>query len=89
MPDHVHLLLTPNTKTLSRTMNLIKGGFSHRLASGFPIWQRGFADHLILDADHFQSRRTYINQNPVRANLAATPKLYPYSSAYRPPTPEK
>ncbi len=69
MPDHVHLLLTPNTKTIAQTMNLIKGGFSRRIGSKFPVWQRGFADHLILDRDHFESRRIYIHQNPVRANL--------------------
>jgi putative transposase len=89
MPDHVHLLLTPNDKTISQVMNLIKGGFSHRLPSNFPIWQRGFADHLILDADHWNSRIAYIHQNPVRANLATAAELYPYSSAYRPPPPEE
>jgi len=64
-------------------MNLIKGGFSRRLAAKFPIWQRGFADHLVLDAAQFKSRRTYIHQNPVRANLVNASELYPYSSAYR------
>jgi putative transposase len=88
MPDHVHLLLTPIDKNISQTMNLIKGGFSRHLASRFPIWQRGFADHLILNRDHFESRRTYIHQNPVRAHLIAAPELYPYSSAYRPVTPK-
>ena len=83
MPDHVHLLLTPQ-KTISHVMNLIKGGFSHRLASSFPVWQRGFADHLVLDQDHFESRRAYIHQNPVRAGLVSAPELYRYSSAYKP-----
>jgi putative transposase len=86
MPDHVHLLLTPNAKTISQTMNLIKGGFSRRIASKFPVWQRGFADHLILDRDHFESRRTYIHQNPVRDNLVTAAELYTYSSAFRPPS---
>ncbi len=86
MPDHAHLLLTPNAKTISQVMNLIKGGFSRRLPSNFPIWQRGFADHLVLNADHFESRRAYIHQNPVRANLTIAPELYPYSSAYSPQT---
>jgi putative transposase len=85
MPDHVHLLLTPTGKTISQTMNLIKGGFSHRLPSKFPIWQRGFADHLVLNADHFLSRRDYIHQNPVRAHLSACAADYPYSSAYQKP----
>ena len=84
MPGHVHLLLTPADKTISQVVNLIKGGFSRRLASNFPIWQRGFADHLILDRAHFESRREYIHQNPVRTRLAATPEAYPYSSAHRP-----
>ena len=81
MPDHAHLLLTPIDKTISQVMNLIKGGFSRRLASNFPIWQRGFADHLVLNRAHFKSRRDYIHQNPVRANLVTVPELYPYSSA--------
>ena len=84
MPDHVHLLLTPNAKTISQIMNLIKGGFSHRLASKSPVWQRGFADHLILDRAHFESRRDYIQQNPVRGHLVTQAELYPYSSACRP-----
>ena len=83
MPDHVHLLLTPQAKTISQVMNLIKGGFSRRIESKRPVWQRGFADHLVLDRQHFESRRDYIHQNPVRANLAASADAYPYSSAYR------
>jgi len=83
MPDHVHLLLTPQQKPVSYVMNLIKGSFSHRAASSFPDWQRGFADHLILDRDHFESRRDYIHQNPVRAGLVTSSELYPYSSAYK------
>jgi putative transposase len=39
MPDHVHLIFTPRDKTLSQVMNLIKGGFSHRLSSSLPVWQ--------------------------------------------------
>jgi putative transposase len=82
MPDHIHLLLT--TADLPAAMKLIKGGFSHRLASNFPTWQRGYTDHLVPNAAHFESRRTYIHQNPVRAHLTPTPALYPHSSAYHP-----
>ena len=64
-------------------MNRIKGGFSRRLPSNLPIRQRGFTDHLILNPDHFHSRRTYIHQNPVRAHLTQTPEQYPYSSAHK------
>jgi putative transposase len=33
MPDHIHLLLTPQGETVERVMGLIKGGSSHRFAS--------------------------------------------------------
>jgi putative transposase len=84
MPDHVHLILTPQAITLERAVGLIKGGFSHRLASKLPVWQRGFADHRIRDAEDLATRRTYLIQNPVRASLATAAELYPYSSAYAP-----
>ena len=80
MPDHIHLLLTPQ-ETLERTIGLIKGGFSHRLASKLPVWQRGFTDHRIRDAEDFEIRRNYIHQNPVSAHLCADSHAYPYSSA--------
>jgi putative transposase len=84
MPDHIHIILTPQgTTTLERAVGLIKGGFSHRLASRFPIWQRGFADHRIRDAEDQTSRRTYPHLDPVRARLVTAAELYPYSSAYR------
>jgi putative transposase len=71
--------------TIERAMGLIKGGFSHRLSSKFPVWQRGFTDHRIRSDDEFQARREYIHQNPVRARMVELPGLYPYSSAYRAP----
>ena len=81
MPDHIHLLVTPEAITLERAIGLIKGGFSRRLASKLPVWQRGFTDHRIRDAEDFEVRRTYIHQNPVRAHLAETAEAYPFSSA--------
>jgi putative transposase len=83
MPDHIHLLLTPQAITIERAMGLIKGGFSHRLASKFPVWQRGFTDHRVRDAEEFQIRRDYIHLNPVRAGIVERCDSYPYSSAYR------
>ena len=84
MPDHIHLLMTPQAITLERTIGFIKGGFSHRLNSKLPVWQRSFTDHRIRDREDFETRRTYIHQNPVRAHLSRTPEAYPFSSAYKP-----
>ncbi len=85
MPDHFHALLTPEGITLERSMQFIKGGFSHRagkeIAPNSEIWQRGFTDHRIRDAADYSHHREYIRQNPVRAKFCATPEEYPYSSA--------
>jgi putative transposase len=83
MPDHVHLLITPLGITVERAVGLIKGGFSHRLGSKMPVWQKGFDDRRCRDAEDFITRKTYIHMNPVRAALVSEPHQFPYSSAYR------
>jgi putative transposase len=83
MPDHVHLLLSPQALALERVMAFIQGGFSHRLGSKLPVWQRGYTDHRVRDGDEFQMRRQYIHDNPVGAKLVELPELYPFSSAHR------
>ena len=81
MPDHLHLIVTPTDITLERTMQLIKGGFSHRLASKLPVWQRGFTDHRIRDAADYNVRCNYLHRNPVEARLCESAEGYPFSSA--------
>jgi putative transposase len=83
MPDHVHLLITPQHLSIERVVGFIKGSFSHQMGSKLPAWQRGFTDHRIRNGDEFQARREYIHQNPVRARMVEVPESYPYSSAYR------
>src|SRR5258705_13240834 len=57
MPEHVHLLITPAPSiTLERALQLIKGGYSHAFGIAFrrgEVWQRGFTDHRIRDAEDF------------------------------------
>jgi putative transposase len=85
MPDHFHLLITPSIP-LERAVQLIKGGFSFRakkeLGSNAEIWQRGFADHRIRDAQDYDKHFHYIHLNPVKKNLCGRPDAYPYSSAF-------
>lgn len=83
MRDHVHLLLTPCGITIERAMALIKGGYSHRLHSSAPVWQRGFTARRMVDREEFLVRLKYIHMNPVRADIVERPELYRYSSAYR------
>ena len=86
MPDHFHLLLTPDFEvSLEKAVQLVKGGFSYRarkeLGSNLEIWQPSFTEHRVHDADDFLHHRAYIHENPVRAGLVRKPEDYPYSSA--------
>lgn len=59
MLNHIHLLITPTGITLERSLQLIKGGFSHRLKSNFPVWQRGFDDRRMRTREEFLSAKDY------------------------------
>jgi len=84
MPDHFHLLLTPNS-SLEKAVQFIKGGFSYRakkeLGSNIEVWQKGFSDHRIRDAEDYQGHVVYIHENPVGKRLCEKAEEYPYSSA--------
>ena len=85
MPDHLHLLLTPET-TLERCLHFIKGGFSHQyhVQGGLlDVWQRGYADHRCRDREDYRKHKQYIEQNPVKAGLAHTAEDYSWSSTSR------
>ncbi len=85
MPDHIHVLLTPLT-SLEKAVQFIKGGFSYRarkeLGSNMEIWQKGFSDHRIRDANDYEIHVSYIRQNPVRRRLCERAEEFPYSSAH-------
>jgi putative transposase len=85
MPDHFHLLITP-LASLERAVQMIKGGFSYRakreFGSNAEIWQRGFADHRIRDAEDFDKHVHYIHLNPVKKHLCSELSEYRYSSAF-------
>jgi putative transposase len=86
MPDHLHVLLTPGPdKALERVVQYIKGGSAHRigkeLSFTLPVWQRGFSDHRIRDAADYEGHLQYMDQNPVKRGLVASPREYPWGSA--------
>src|SRR5207248_432191 len=86
MPNHFHLLITPQEgTTLEKAMQFIKGGFSFRAKKelGFngEIWQTSFHDRRIRDAGEYEGRRKYIHQNPVEAGLVDSAEKWEWSSA--------
>ncbi len=89
MPNHVHILITPIADP-SKLLHSVKG-FSARKANtllgraGEPFWQREAYDHWVRSEDEFNRIHRYIEENPVRAGLAATAEMYRWSSAYAGP----
>jgi putative transposase len=84
MPDHFHALVTPAPDvSLEKAMQFIKGGFSFRLKSKAELWMRSFNESQIMSREKFVNCVRYIEENPVRRGLAATPQAHPFSSASR------
>jgi putative transposase len=82
MPDHFHALITPAPDvSLEKAMQFIKGGFSFRLKSKHDVWMRSFNESQIMTEEKFMSCTRYIEENPVRRGLVATPEDYRFSSA--------
>jgi putative transposase len=84
MPDHFHALITPAPDvSLEKAMQFIKGGFSFRLKSKADVWMRSFNESQIMTKEKFMNCVRYIEENPVRRGLAATPQAHPFSSTAR------
>ena len=85
MPEHFHILIAPSV-TLERAVQFIKGGFSFRvkkeLESNMEIWQSGFSDHRVRDAQDYSNHVGYIYRNPVGRKLVERAEEYPYCSAF-------
>jgi hypothetical protein len=80
------MLTTDQQTSLAKAAQLIKGGYSFEagklLGSRTEIWQPGFGDHRILDANDYQMHRNYIWQNAVKRGLVRTPEEHCYCSAF-------
>lgn len=85
MPNHVHMIAVPETSEgLCRAI-----GEAHRRYTrlvnfregwrGF-LWQGRFAS-FPMDERYLLAAARYVEMNPVRARLAGSPELYPWSSA--------
>ena len=84
MPNHYHLLIELNEKTLSRGMQYLNGvyaqAFNRRHERVGHLYQ-GRAKIIIVDKNSYLLELTrYIALNPVRARLTYTPDQYPWSS---------
>ena len=85
MPNHVHLLATPHVLA-AKWLGPLKGFTAHQanllLGTHGPFWQDESYDHLVRSDTEFERIRAYIEQNPVKAGLAASAEEFAWSSAY-------
>jgi putative transposase len=92
MPDHFHLIISPE-ESLERAMQNIKGGFSVRAKRSFDwrhdIWQPGFSDHRIRDAEDWAHHIAYMQHNPVKNKLCQSSEGYRYLAVNLDPIPQR
>jgi putative transposase len=84
-PNHVPLLATP-AMALPKLTKSLKGITAKRAnamlaLTGRPFWQEESYDHWVRDEREMERIAAYIENNPVRAGLAARPEDYAWSSA--------
>ena len=87
MPNHVHLLCTPlSGHSLAEIMHSIKSFTSSEankmLERSGRFWQKEYFDRYIRNARQFDRTVTYIENNPVRANLCDKAEDWVFGSAY-------
>jgi putative transposase len=89
MPNHAHVLLTPDPKyLLADIMHSIKS-YTANIANKLlgregRFWSPEYFDRFIRDRGHFAAVRKYIVNNPVKAGLSRSAGEWRWSSAYRP-----
>ena len=72
--------------TIERAVQFVKGGFSfhagRELGMRSPLWQKGFSEVRISDAEAFRQARNYIRNNPVARYLVTDAADFRWSSAH-------
>jgi REP element-mobilizing transposase RayT len=85
MPNHVHLLMTPlvDVSKVTQSLKRFTAREGNRILGliGQPFWQDESYDRLVRNKAEFQRIADYIEMNPVKAGLAATPEEFLWSSA--------
>ncbi len=85
MPNHVHLLFLVMDVPMSQLVDAWKGFTAKKanriLSRRGQFWQEGYWDTYMRDAAHEAKSRRYIENNPTKARLAASPPEWRWGSA--------
>jgi putative transposase len=83
MPDHLHLFCSPATPDPESLKNWCSF-WKARVASNWPypfegkLWLKGYWDRQLRSGDSYADKWDYVRNNPVRADLVASPDQWPY-----------
>lgn len=85
MPDHIHILLSPNEDIgVVEFVRLFKGRVATALRqqnrTGY-LWQRSFHDRAVRKEGNLAEVIQYILYNPVRAGIVEEWHAYPFSGS--------
>ena len=85
MPDHVHLLASPSTEQglaqmMQRVGRYYVPWYNAKYSRSGSLFQGRFKTSLIDAQRYFMVCSRYIESNPVRSQLVADPRDYPWSS---------
>lgn len=81
MPDHVHLFCSPKSRDAEPIMRWVaywKRLTSIALPELKPLWQRDGWDTQLRRPEHYAEKWIYVQLNPVRKGLAASPADWSY-----------
>ena len=82
MPDHIHILI--EDLDIVEYVRLFKGTMTPLARKKDPtrqLWQRSFYDHAVRQEESVYNIALYIWENPVRARIVDSPKLYTWSGS--------
>jgi len=88
LPDHLHLLISPQVSDYSKIIFSFKKGLSMefkrlgRIERGEKMWQDRFWEETVKDDDHFERCVSYILHNPIKHGLVETPVDWKHSSIH-------
>jgi len=85
MPDHVHAVVTPRTKTLAEIVRSWKSFSAHQInkvrGRKGRVWQVESFSHIVRNNADFERFVEYVERNPVEAGLCDASGSWPFSSA--------
>jgi putative transposase len=85
MPDHAHVLVEGlrDSSDFKRFAKLAKqrSGAAYALKAGEPLWQKGYYEYVLREAEDAKEIARYIIANPLRASLVQSPDEYPFSGS--------